>query len=71
MGEVKGEVRISRQSQRGSVGTAVELISHGRWGAGFADQRLDITEESIKKRCHIIIFLTLEMKKFRAHVKNM
>lgn len=32
MGEVKGEVRISRQSQRGSVGTAAELISHGRWG---------------------------------------
>lgn len=29
---VRSRVRISRQSRRGSVGTAVELISHGRWG---------------------------------------
>ena len=32
MGEVKGDVGISGQSQRERVGMAVELISCGRWG---------------------------------------
>lgn len=32
MGEVKGDVGISGQSQRESAGMVVELISCGRWG---------------------------------------
>lgn len=34
MGEVKGDVGISDQSQRESAGMAIELISYGRWGLG-------------------------------------
>lgn len=34
MGEVKGDVGISGQSQRESAGMAIELISYGRWGLG-------------------------------------